>query len=144
MPPYTHLKSRSPAPQVAACARLPCHDLLCHGLQATFATITAAQEEADVTDISLLNFVVSDGVSMIAPRYVSHSTEDPASLYYAEASAFQREADVGAAALAETAGAAGAQTGAQTASPPPGAGASASSNAASARHSSVTGKMPLR
>ncbi len=110
-------------------------------LQATFATITAAQEEADISDISLLNFVVSDGVSMIATRYVSHSTEDPASLYYAEASAFQREADVGAAAaLVETGGAAGAQS----ASPPPSAGASASSNAASARHSSVTGEMQLR
>lgn len=58
--------------------------------QATFASITAAQEEAGITEVSLLNFAVSDGSTLIATRYVSHEDEEPASLYYAEGSAFQR------------------------------------------------------
>lgn len=37
------------------------------------------------SDVSLLNFVVSDGRSLIATRYVSNADESPASLYYAEA-----------------------------------------------------------
>mgnify|MGYP001810622498 CR=1 FL=1 len=36
------------------------------------------------SDVSLLNYVVSDGRSLIATRYVSISEEAPASLYYAE------------------------------------------------------------
>lgn len=42
-------------------------------------------------DISLLNFVVSDGRSLIATRYVSNADEAPASLYYAEGSGYERE-----------------------------------------------------
>ncbi len=59
-------------------------------VQATFASITAAQEEAGITEVSLLNFAMSDGSTLIATRYVSHEDEEPASLYYAEGSAFQR------------------------------------------------------
>ena len=43
------------------------------------------------SDVSLLNFVVSDGRSLIATRYVSSADEAPASLYYAEGSAYERE-----------------------------------------------------
>ena len=51
------------------------------------------QAEAGITgsDVSLLNFVVSDGRSLIATRYVSSTAEAPASLYYAEGSAYERE-----------------------------------------------------
>ena len=59
------------------------------GEQATLASITAAQEEAAVTEVSLLNFVVSDGATLVATRYVSRDDEEAASLYYAEGSAFQ-------------------------------------------------------
>lgn len=52
-------------------------------VQATFASITAAQEEAGITEVSLLNFAMSDGSTLIATRYVSHEDEEPASLYYA-------------------------------------------------------------
>ena len=52
-------------------------------MQATFASITAAQEEAGITEVSLLNFAMSDGSTLIATRYVSHEDEEPASLYYA-------------------------------------------------------------
>lgn len=60
-----------------------------HAAQATFATIKAAQEEAGVEEVSLLNFALSDGATLIATRYVSHEHEEAASLYYAEGSAFQ-------------------------------------------------------
>ena len=60
-----------------------------HAAQATFAAITAAQTEAGVAEVSLLNFAVSDGATLIATRYVSHEHEEAASLYYAEGSAFQ-------------------------------------------------------
>ena len=61
----------------------------CFAWQATLATITAAQEEAAVAEVSLLNFVVSDGSTLVATRFVSHEEEEAASLYYAEGSAFQ-------------------------------------------------------
>ncbi|CAL8463359.1 g2893 [Coccomyxa elongata] len=67
----------------------PPHVLL-RAIEATFASITAAQEEAGITEVSLLNFAMSDGSTLIATRYVSHEDEEPASLYYAEGSAFQR------------------------------------------------------
>ena len=58
-------------------------------MQATLASIRKAQEGAAVTEVSLLNFVVSDGSTLVATRYVSHEGEEAASLYYAEGSAFQ-------------------------------------------------------
>ncbi len=91
-------------------------------MQATIATITKCQQEAGVTEVSLLNFVVSDGVNMIATRYVSHDSESPASLYYAEGSVFQRELQ---------------ETGARPESATPGA----AFNAASARNTAVTGQL---
>lgn len=92
----------------------------CCCVQATIATITACQQERGITEVSLLNFVVSDGVNMIATRYVSHESESPASLYYAEGSAFQRE---------------GRNAGERPESATPGL----ASNAASARDTAVTG-----
>lgn len=90
-------------------------------MQATIATITACQQERGITEVSLLNFVVSDGVNMIATRYVSHESESAASLYYAEGSAFQRE-------------------GHGSGERPQSATAGAASNAASARDTAVTGQ----
>ncbi|KAL3135302.1 hypothetical protein ABBQ32_007500 [Trebouxia sp. C0010 RCD-2024] len=72
-------------------------------------------------EVSLLNFVVSDGHNMIATRYVSHDGESPASLYYAEGSAFQREPQGGGVR-------------------PDSATPSAASNAVSARNTAVTGE----
>ncbi|DBB02245.1 TPA: hypothetical protein ACH3X3_011267 [Trebouxia sp. C0006] len=95
--------------------------VLLQAMEATIATITKCQQEAGVTEVSLLNFVVSDGINMIATRYVSHDSESPASLYYAEGSAFQRELQ---------------ETGAR----PESATSGAASNAASARNTAVTGE----
>jgi hypothetical protein len=48
------------------------------------ATICRVQRERGVADTSLLNFVVSDGITMIATRFVSPESGNAASLYYAE------------------------------------------------------------
>lgn len=94
------------------------------GMQATIATISACQQERGITEVSLLNFVVSDGVNMIATRYVSHESESAASLYYAEGSAFQRETP-------------------NAGHRPDSATPAAASNAASARDTAVTGMVLL-
>ena len=60
-------------------------------LQATLALIADTQRAAGITETSLLNFVVTDGHTMIATRCVFPETEEAASLYYAEGSAFQRQ-----------------------------------------------------
>ena len=53
-------------------------------VQATVATITELQAEAGVTDVSLLNFVVSDGATLVATRYVSREDCPAATMYYAQ------------------------------------------------------------
>lgn len=53
-------------------------------VQATVATITELQAEAGVTDVSLLNFVVSDGATLVATRYVSREECPAATMYYAQ------------------------------------------------------------
>lgn len=52
--------------------------------QATVATILEVQAAHGVTATSLLNFVISDGATMIATRFVHPASERAASLYYAE------------------------------------------------------------
>lgn len=47
-------------------------------------TIISMQKECQVEEVSLLNFVVSDGSTMVATRFVHPETETPASMYYAE------------------------------------------------------------
>ncbi|KAK9917148.1 hypothetical protein WJX75_001304 [Coccomyxa subellipsoidea] len=109
----------------------PPHVLL-RAIEATFATITAAQETAGITEVSLLNFCVSDGSTLIATRYVSHEDEEPASLYYAEGSAFQRCPGAGQE-PPTTPVAAGPSKG-------PGMPSSPTANAASARNTAVAGE----
>lgn len=53
------------------------------------------QRRHGITATSLLNFVVSDGTTLIATRFVSPDTEGPASLYYAEGSNFARSQQPG-------------------------------------------------
>ena len=54
-------------------------------MQATVATITLVQEEAgETTEVSLLNFVVSDGPTLVATRYASREDCPAATMYYAE------------------------------------------------------------
>lgn len=58
-------------------------------VQQTLITIARIQREAGITEVSLLNFVVTDGATTVATRYVSSDDEMPASLYYAEGSSYE-------------------------------------------------------
>ena len=53
-------------------------------VQATVADITRFQQEAGETEVSLLNFVVSDGPTLVATRYASRDDCAAATMYYAE------------------------------------------------------------
>ncbi|KIY95625.1 hypothetical protein MNEG_12338 [Monoraphidium neglectum] len=69
-------------------------DVLLRAMQDTVATICRVQRERGVADTSLLNFVVSDGITMIATRFVSPESGNAASLYYAEGATGEEEAAV--------------------------------------------------
>ncbi|KAK3234737.1 hypothetical protein CYMTET_55016 [Cymbomonas tetramitiformis] len=58
-------------------------------LETVINIILDAQEEAGITETSLLNFVVTDGNCVVSSRVVSNPSERPASLYYAVASNFE-------------------------------------------------------
>jgi hypothetical protein len=60
-------------------------------LQAAISTICEVQDAMGVRDISLLNFVVSDGSTLIATRFVRPESESAATLYYAEGASFDRQ-----------------------------------------------------
>jgi hypothetical protein len=60
-------------------------------LQAAISTICEVQDAMGVRDISLLNFVVSDGSTLIATRFVRPDSESAATLYYAEGASFDRQ-----------------------------------------------------
>jgi hypothetical protein len=60
-------------------------------LQAAISTICEVQDSLGVRDISLLNFVVSDGSTLIATRFVRPDSESAATLYYAEGASFDRQ-----------------------------------------------------
>lgn len=59
--------------------------------QDTLNTIQTVQRQHSITSTSLLNFVVSDGNNLIGTRFVLPEHEKAATLYYAEAAAFERE-----------------------------------------------------
>jgi acetylornithine deacetylase/succinyl-diaminopimelate desuccinylase-like protein/WD40 repeat protein len=68
-------------------------EVLMLAMQATVATITRVQREVGAGDQpSLLNFVVSDGATLVASRFVLPEGAAAASLYYAEGAAFERQA----------------------------------------------------
>lgn len=66
-------------------------------LDATIAVIERAVHAEDDHETSLLNFVVSDGHSLVATRYVINRTNPnakPASLYYASGNSYQPDGSV--------------------------------------------------
>ena len=71
-------------------------EVLLKAMQATIATISRIQEEHGITETSLLNFVVSDGQTTVATRFVSKEDAPAASLYFAEGSAYERGKPVAA------------------------------------------------
>jgi glutamine amidotransferase len=48
----------------------------------TISKLNELQQDLDVTEPSLLNFAITDGECVIATRYVSSPTEEPASLFF--------------------------------------------------------------
>ena len=57
-------------------------DVLAQTMKATIQQLNAWCEEAGITEPSYYNFAVTDGQRVLATRYVSDPTRDPASLYY--------------------------------------------------------------
>lgn len=66
----------------------PAHVLL-RALQQTVLFVMKTQREHGIESTSLLNYVVSDGKTLLATRFVSPTCDTPASLYYAEGSTFR-------------------------------------------------------
>jgi predicted glutamine amidotransferase len=64
-------------------------DVMLQALQRALQYIGSLQKAAGITDTSLLNFVLTDGETLIATRCVSPDTDKPASLYYAEGTTFR-------------------------------------------------------
>lgn len=61
--------------------------------KATLATIDSLNtwaEEAGVTEPSLLNFVVTDGKSIVTTRYISSVTDEAASLWFSTGTSFEQ------------------------------------------------------
>ena len=78
-------------------------ETMLRAVQDTIATINRIQKEHGICGTSLLNFVVTDGVNMIATRYASDPDVEPASLYYAEGYSYQRattETDISSGSIA--------------------------------------------
>jgi len=66
-------------------------EVMLRAVQATVSTITRIQRENGIEGLSLLNFVVTDGVTMVATRYASDPEAIPASLYYAEGYSYEKK-----------------------------------------------------
>ena len=71
-------------------AALPASELRVH-LQETIATVERVQQAAGITAPSLLNFVLSDGCSVIASRYASGVGAKAATLYFSWGTSFERD-----------------------------------------------------
>ncbi|KAJ1723180.1 glutamine amidotransferase subunit, partial [Coemansia biformis] len=61
----------------------------------TIAKLNEWLDEAGVTSISLLNFAVTDGQSVVCTRYITSAEKEAASLFYSSGSEFRSEADSG-------------------------------------------------
>jgi glutamine amidotransferase len=65
-------------------------DVMLLALHKTLEFIGDTQAKAGIVgDTSLLNFVVTDGLTLVATRCVAPSSHNPASLYYAEGTTFR-------------------------------------------------------
>ena len=55
----------------------------------TIRILNDLSKEAGITEVSLLNFAVTDGKTVICTRYCNSKTGEPASLFYASGSRFE-------------------------------------------------------
>ncbi|KAK4052658.1 glutamine amidotransferase subunit [Microbotryomycetes sp. JL201] len=65
------------------------HSVLREAMLATVSILASYTREAGVQEPSLMNFCVSDGVSVVATRYITSATEEAASLFYSTGSTFE-------------------------------------------------------
>jgi len=61
----------------------------------TIASINQFSEEAGITEPSLMNFCVTDGVSVVATRYVSSRNDAAASLWFSSGTTFSEYSEGG-------------------------------------------------
>jgi len=66
--------------------------ILKNAMMETIASINKLQEEAGITEPSLMNFCVTDGESVVATRYISSREDAAASLWFSSGTAFSEYA----------------------------------------------------
>ncbi|KFH64764.1 hypothetical protein MVEG_09495 [Podila verticillata NRRL 6337] len=66
-----------------------CHTTLKEAMLKTIAKLNAWTKEAGATEVSLMNFAVTDGVSVVCSRYISSRHLEAASLYYSSGTRFE-------------------------------------------------------
>ncbi|KAG0073007.1 hypothetical protein BGZ92_003964, partial [Podila epicladia] len=66
-----------------------CHSTLKDAMLRTIAKLNAWTKEAGATEVSLMNFAVTDGVSVVCSRYISSRNLEAASLYYSSGTRFE-------------------------------------------------------
>ncbi|KAJ1678523.1 glutamine amidotransferase subunit [Spiromyces aspiralis] len=67
------------------------HNELREAMLKTIAQINKWLEEANVSEISLLNFAVTDGENVICTRYITSTTHEAATLFFSSGSKFTSE-----------------------------------------------------
>lgn len=71
------------------------HATLRQAMLATIGLLNKYTSEVGATEPSLMNFCVTDGVSVVATRYISSRTEEAASLFFSTGSSFEEYAEGG-------------------------------------------------
>ncbi|KAG0337369.1 hypothetical protein BG000_005492 [Podila horticola] len=66
-----------------------CHSVLKDAMLRTIAKLNHWTKEAGATEVSLMNFAVTDGVSVVCSRYISSRHLEAASLYYSSGTRFE-------------------------------------------------------
>ncbi|KAF9201084.1 hypothetical protein BGZ49_008697 [Haplosporangium sp. Z 27] len=66
-----------------------CHSVLKDAMLKTIAKLNAWCKDAGITEASMMNFAVTDGVSVVCSRYISSRTLEAASLYFSSGTRFE-------------------------------------------------------
>ncbi|KAF9208128.1 hypothetical protein BGZ59_010787 [Podila verticillata] len=66
-----------------------CHSVLKQAMLNTIAKLNAWGKDAGITEASMMNFAVTDGVSVVCSRYISSRTLEAASLYFSSGTRFE-------------------------------------------------------
>ncbi|KAF9400661.1 hypothetical protein BGX21_003770 [Mortierella sp. AD011] len=66
-----------------------CHSVLKDAMLKTIAQLNAWGKDAGITEASMMNFAVTDGVSVVCSRYISSKTLEAASLYFSSGTRFE-------------------------------------------------------